>query len=661
MTTEGYFPPNYVRLPELTFGVELEIDFATPRDVYSNWLISQPSIPSDEAPQVLPSETPNESDIETPQGPDSETSPTRAGLCRRIEDMRDRIAWFKEESENPNSTPATREAAREALSRAIADAEALVVEFNELSNPSDENQSQASQGSDAQSSPEQAASTSTDSEDEGLRDRLIQYLRAYLNREVADSPPEPALYGQVAYAEPKMAPPTTWHLTYDTSLFPSRRDLAKQLGEELDTVKKTFRCVGAELVSSILNWQEDEVWQPMLRQIEQDLQWDPMKAHGVFFTQEEHLHVHFGMLGSEWELDVAKAVLVLYGLFEHEIERWLRVDLRKSGFCKSLRLGMEIDKVGRDVDGNAALERGARYNPREFAERIYAATTWEELKSEISGFNIGEGLRFKKQDTEGWAADHRLVVRGWTAVGISMARGNKPITLEFRQHQGATDATVISWWVKFLGSLIRYAYSVRRELNLEMRDGQTDPTGAGFLETLQQTKSILDLIAFDKEGKQHFQNLAVRHRNDEFDAKRAMEARVIQERIRRTKLPTGNTTGELMDAAIKQEAWYQAAVAKDPKLDVIPNRVLPSELWPKNPMEVYGYLYLIMPLSHQRTFQEWTSSATLFQRLIELDRTGRILLCERIRCEQEIAAEEAAAAANAEQQAGGDDVEIRTA
>ncbi len=160
MTTEGYFPPDYVRLPELTFGVEVEIDFAVPRDVYSNWLISQPSIPLDEAPQVLPSETLNAPDIETHQGPESETSASRAGLCRRIEDMRERIAWFKEESENPNSTPATREAAREALARAIADAEALIIEFHALSNPSDENQSQVSQGSDPQSRPgQQAAST----------------------------------------------------------------------------------------------------------------------------------------------------------------------------------------------------------------------------------------------------------------------------------------------------------------------------------------------------------------------------------------------------------------------------------------------------------------------------------------------------------------------
>ena len=59
----------------------------------------------------------------------------------------------------------------------------------------------------------------------------------------------------------------------------------------------------------------------MLTQLEGDLLWDEETKHGVWFTNFEHMHVHFGMLDAEWDLDVAKTVMILYGLFEREIEQ----------------------------------------------------------------------------------------------------------------------------------------------------------------------------------------------------------------------------------------------------------------------------------------------------------------------------------------------------
>jgi len=255
------------------------------------------------------------------------------------------------------------------------------------------------------------------------------------------------------------------------------------LGEDIPSVKKLYRYVGAELVSARLNWHEGEKWEPMFNQLEEDLLWDPNNGHGVWFSNQEHMHVHFGMPDAEWELDVAKTVMILYGLFEAEIEQWFRVDLRESTYCQSLRLGMEQDRLGRAEGGSPTMIMGARYTPREFAERIWAAPGWEELKTETSGRSAGEGLNFMDEDDDDidYASLARFASRGWTMVGISAARANKPLTLEFRQHQGTIDALVISMWLKLLGRLIRYAHFICHEMGTELWDGPLDQSNPGFL------------------------------------------------------------------------------------------------------------------------------------------------------------------------------------
>jgi len=40
--------------------------------------------------------------------------------------------------------------------------------------------------------------------------------------------------------------------------------------------------------------------------------------------------VHFGFRDEEWDLDVLKTVLILYGLFQEEIERCVNVLLKTS-------------------------------------------------------------------------------------------------------------------------------------------------------------------------------------------------------------------------------------------------------------------------------------------------------------------------------------------
>jgi hypothetical protein len=60
---------------------------------------------------------------------------------------------------------------------------------------------------------------------------------------------------------------------------------------------------------------------------------------------------------------------VLYGLFQHEIDRWVKADLRSSNCCKSLRFGMETDRGLRGRGGWPVLVRGRRYTPRKFGKQ----------------------------------------------------------------------------------------------------------------------------------------------------------------------------------------------------------------------------------------------------------------------------------------------------
>jgi hypothetical protein len=367
------YPPNPTRPPKLTFSVEIELDFAIPRADYAQWLATDPL---------------------------NQTARERVALDQKADELLAKITAL--EAENGVSISPTKLAeARAAIIQEGFDLKELIAEYEERFGRDASSSSEAKEeGSSQSSNADQSSSssngthaspsiqsqpirhpepslTSTDSQDEDLRDCLIQYLFAYLNRLVPSSPSLPALYGLLSYAEPKTAPPSSWHLTYDTSLFPSRVEFAKIFGSSLPTVLKTYRCVGAELVSSILEFHDEEKWVPMFKQLEDDLRWDGEKGHGVWFAKQENLHVHFSFSDGSWDLDVAKTIMVLYGLFQHEIERWVRADMRTSIYCKSLRFGMETDRVARGEDGWPVLVRGKKYTPREFSERIWKARSFE--------------------------------------------------------------------------------------------------------------------------------------------------------------------------------------------------------------------------------------------------------------------------------------------
>jgi hypothetical protein len=55
----------------------------------------------------------------------------------------------------------------------------------------------------------------------------------------------------------------------------------------------------------------------------------------AWLTLDANLYVHFGLRKEDVTLDVAKNVMMLYGLFEDEIERWLASDQRVNRYLLS--------------------------------------------------------------------------------------------------------------------------------------------------------------------------------------------------------------------------------------------------------------------------------------------------------------------------------------
>ena len=49
MANSDFFPTDYSRLPQLSMGIELELDFSFPRAAYTEWLATKPEIPSTNA------------------------------------------------------------------------------------------------------------------------------------------------------------------------------------------------------------------------------------------------------------------------------------------------------------------------------------------------------------------------------------------------------------------------------------------------------------------------------------------------------------------------------------------------------------------------------------------------------------------------------------
>jgi hypothetical protein len=412
---------------------------------------------------------------------------------------------------------------------------------------------------------------STDSQSFSLIGSLLKYLQLYLNHDLPDSVPlEENKFGRVAIGEPKTLTADSWHVTYDDSLRPSRMFLPVPVKDVQSAALKQalYRVNGAELVSEVLGLKNDDSWVPMLQQLASDL--DPANGERWGYFEpggSEALHVHFGIwndgeaLNGELGLKAVKNLLALYGLFENQIEEFIPVSQRDEElWCPRLRLGMERlkrEKVPGTQAQYYATEPKKRYTPEEFTEGIYKCGNLRELKS----FVTGEPMTGK------WADGSERVMRdlgNYATVNISLARSNKPTTIEFRHQKGTLDPEVIYYWVKFCGSLVQTAYFYALQ-DFEVRNAvpPTENHEDSFLQELLrrdpdsalQYRSILDTVGFSDEGKIFFAEQKEKNFDGLHGVLRFLDEKVVEERSRR--VARGERTGVEMDAEIMVSSSHQ--------------------------------------------------------------------------------------------------------
>jgi hypothetical protein len=396
---------------------------------------------------------------------------------------------------------------------------------------------------------------------------IRKYMVDFFNHALPTSPPEPSLLGDVHWNSPH-EDYTTWILTDDSSVTGSRKDWAKQMGRQLADVKPIFIVGGAELVSPALTY-ADLNWMDSVHHIYSSLQFDG--KHGVWLAGNEGLHVHFGI--SNWSendaisLETVKNVMVVYGVYLDEIEKWVAVERRQgqrgSHFCKSIRKGMETLKY---LEGQVrTINRGLKYTPQQYAERIYACPSVKHVKKEVWGEQNADDPS-SVEDMRDWEWEGMKSI----AVNISLPRGNKkPLTLEFRQHEGTIDPVVIKWWVKFLGHLVNHAHTMA-ELGIRFREENQHSSNSkfSFAEQMTKRRSILEVIKFPKEGREHFAKRAADLHDQKFEDLRELEQLVIQARVWRRR--TGQQSGRAMDSDIKGTQWWvDRANALDAKWNII--------------------------------------------------------------------------------------------
>ncbi|CZR53676.1 uncharacterized protein PAC_03556 [Phialocephala subalpina] len=487
-------------IPELTFGLEIELNLAVRKWMYKAWIKN--AIPSD---ADNPNDYPANLNAATLQARDEHMSI----LQRRDQEYRDALAALP--------TPP------------------LALSIPEPNIPP----------SPTRTSKQSESTQDTHSSEDVLeRLKLLGYLRAYLSHATR--------YNEMASYKRRQ------HLTKRD------RDLVPQLLiTKLEAHR--YRVLGAELVSAVLNFDDMRSWYAQLQQLNTDLTFDENRNQGAWFGGETHIHVHFVIKDDTISLDVAKNVCILYGIFETEIESWLPISQRYSNWCKQLRRGMEKERLAyTDDKKDIQLLPGLRYTPSLFADMCYAATNMQELKTKISGWSCGEWVGPISGYGIGAVGEPSMSVgnsstntgatvglRNWVSVNLSLARDNKPFTIEFRHHHGTMDPETIAWWVRFLGKLVRFAYYLAQN---DVRIKHTGHfTQDSFVDDLPN-QSILDLIGFPAEGIAHFRQmrdsyLDPEHLNHQqamdWQNARTREQHLIDWRIQKRK--EGEDTGKEMD------------------------------------------------------------------------------------------------------------------
>ncbi|KAL2066677.1 hypothetical protein VTL71DRAFT_2749 [Oculimacula yallundae] len=580
--------------PRMTFGLEMEMGFAIPRNLYFDWLKTNPKIP----PYVKPTTY--------------EDLPTRRFDHQIIGQLK--------HNEEVNAGKRT------AIPTYDDDAEARKTSHSTASTQS-----------------------------ANLRQNLMFYFLDFLNQKlpVSNTGRKPLKIGNVLWGgSPKTAPTKSWTLVQDDSLGPMRLHFGQRYKpvRSYDAIRKTFRCVGAELVSCVYYFSDlPNVVYPALVELQTELS-TKAGPHTAWFRTEEHLHVHFAIEGEKISLEIAQNLCALYGLFEDQIESWLKSCQRDTSWTVGLRKGMKVRKmalaeVATTGDVDLALLPEGRYTPAGYCEGIYGTRNLDELKTFISGYSRGEELDDKVvRDPAGkiWPRLVGVGARGYTAINISLRRANKPTTFEFRHHHGTTNAEEIGYWVAFCGAMLRFAHSLAHA-GMTLEDPQENPLdeiGRTFLDVFVE-KDIRDVIGMTEAAKIHFSDQVERFENRADNVRDAVERIKIKHRSVRAR--AGEEIGVFMDAEIDHDQSFIDDVAS---LHIEPIPAQPLRVPKEQDRMIKGvnnvFNYLIAPL--RSPLDRKLTTREEFNKVASEDESGQIAVW--LMYDDYIIAEETRRAAN---------------
>jgi hypothetical protein len=224
--------------------------------------------------------------------------------------------------------------------------------------------------------PDESTSHNTGSEKKEFLVNHLRYIYFLLTHEHEQIPNYGtfSILSPIQYADPKAHPYDKYTLVLDDSVMPKWRahikalsgvdveaafesdeeweEAEKMLRERLgdagadleafiETVRENYDRVGVELVSKVLKYDDQRYWMKCLQQIESDLAWDEKLGHGTWVDEDPHLHIHMTMI-EDPPLRTVQNIVLLYGLFEPEIERWHPASQRNNHFCWSMRKGTKL-------------------------------------------------------------------------------------------------------------------------------------------------------------------------------------------------------------------------------------------------------------------------------------------------------------------------------
>jgi hypothetical protein len=202
--------------------------------------------------------------------------------------------------------------------------------------------------------------------------------------------------------------------------------------------------------------------------------------------------------------------VVLYGLFEEEIERWHPTSQRFSPYCVSARKGSKI----------------VPYTPKRFAQLIYQTNSVEELR-ELIFCEEGREDRPAQGSLDDEVFDYEQFYN-YMHINISPPRKNKPHTLEFRHHRGTLDPEEIGWWTEFCAALLAFAHFLG-QLDLAIEDDNFGDHGNYWASLAAGDLSILDLLDFPAEGRAFFEKKKKEYMSPFYEHYRMIERENIRD------------------------------------------------------------------------------------------------------------------------------------